>query len=245
LPDYDMRVWEEPIAGEVYVIGGDPAEGLSHGDDSVFQVINCNSGDQACEVQGKLDGVTFGEVGYMLGNWYNEAMIAIENNKDLTSLNLLGPAQLGYPNLYYEAKEAGRAWRDQTSKLGWNTNLRTRPMMVTRGRDMLSDGSVKIFSSKLASQWETFALENSKYQAIAGAHDDLVMAYLIALEMMAIQLVRREVMTNGLNPFLDGKEQLDDYDTLWKDERSLVQRHIDLTRAKIASVTSAEGDGLV
>ena len=36
---YDLRIWSKPVPAETYVIGGDPAEGLDHGDDSVLEVI--------------------------------------------------------------------------------------------------------------------------------------------------------------------------------------------------------------
>ena len=35
----EQRVWEEPIPNEVYVIGGDVAEGVERGDDSVLEGI--------------------------------------------------------------------------------------------------------------------------------------------------------------------------------------------------------------
>ena len=44
---YDLRIWEKPIPSETYVIGGDPAEGLEHGDDSVLEVIVGSTGEQA------------------------------------------------------------------------------------------------------------------------------------------------------------------------------------------------------
>ena len=43
---YDLRIWSKPVPAETYVIGGDPAEGLDHGDASVLEVIVGSTGEQ-------------------------------------------------------------------------------------------------------------------------------------------------------------------------------------------------------
>ena len=79
---HDLRVWEKPIANQTYVLGCDPAHGLERGDDSVIQVIRMETGVQVCEVQGKIDPIALGEKCYEIGTWYNNALVAIENNQD-------------------------------------------------------------------------------------------------------------------------------------------------------------------
>jgi hypothetical protein len=198
-----VRIFRERVKDHVYAIGIDPALGFADSDDSVIEVWNCTTGEQAAEVQGKLDGNVMAEEAWLLGLYYNEALIGCEVNKDLTCVNRLNTS--GYPHIYFRREETGRAFRKQTDKLGWDTNLRTRPMLVTQGRNMIRDGSVIMLSQKLVNQWKHFVLENGKFQALAGAYDDLVMASLICWEMMKIQLSTADSRTKTVSPLVDGE----------------------------------------
>lgn len=225
---YQIRLWRRPQPGLIYGIGGDVAEGLPDGDDSVYEVLRADTKEQCCEVWGKIPPVEFGELGLILGLWYNKALIGIENNKDLTPLHVLN--EMGYENIYKERRESKLAWKQFTAKMGWNTNTLTRRPLVNRGRRALTDGAQVIYSHELWQQWHTFVLLHGKYQAMPGAHDDGVMAYLIASEMCDVALQR--------DP--EGGEQTEERDTFaaWSNApltdfgqhmRQRVQRNIDKT----------------
>ena len=94
-----IRIWQDRVPDHEYALGVDPALGYADSDDSVIEVVNCNTGEQVAEVQGKLDGNDLAEEGYLLGSYYNEGLIGVEVNKDLTCVNRLWTA--GYPNLYF------------------------------------------------------------------------------------------------------------------------------------------------
>ena len=201
----EQRVWEEPIPNEVYVIGGDVAEGVERGDDSVLEGIKMSTGEQVFEVQGKIDPLTFGEVSYQYGMWYNKALLGIENNKDGGANGMLH--KLGYPNVYFQKNNTGEAYDKQTAKLGFNTNLKTRHEIISNGRKFMEDGSVTVRSQHLISQFEIFALNSAgtKFEALTGGHDDLVMAWLIACEMCRSQLLIDDSKNNVLLPYIDGE----------------------------------------
>ena len=227
---YDMRIWQEPQAGRVYAIGGDVAEGLAHGDDSVYEVIDVESGHQVCEIQGKIDPITFGELGYMLGTWYNDALIGIENNKDGGANRVL--QRLGYPHIYLQQSNSGEPWDKATPKLGFNMNLKTRFILIAQARRWMEDGAVLPHSAQLMTQFETFVFGNTKFEAGAGAHDDLVMAWVIAIEMVKFQAEWADSLLNQINPYWEGQELSE-----WGEEdldkgAGLVDRHIDQARAK-------------
>lgn len=200
---YNLTVFEEPIPGATYAIGGDPAEGLERGDDSVLEGINCDSGEHAFELYGKIEPVAFGEHAFKLGTWYNNALIGVENNIDNTANRVLHT--LGYSNIYREQREVGRAYRSPTDKLGWNTNLRTRPQLIAMGRKWMSDGSAICRSTKLTNQFKNFALHGKKFQGLPGSHDDFVMAWLIAIEMVNFQLEMMQAHENKLVPLAHGQ----------------------------------------
>jgi hypothetical protein len=197
-----VSIFRDRVREHDYAIGIDPALGYADSDDSVIEVWDCTNGEQVAECQGKLDGNALSEEAWLLGLHYNEALIGCEVNKDLTCVNRLHTS--GYPNLYFRREETGRTFRKQTDKLGWDTNIRTRPMLVTQGRAMIRDGSVTMLSQKLINQWKHFVLENGKFQGLSGAHDDLVMAGLICWEMMKIVLYTIDSRSKVLHPMVNG-----------------------------------------
>ena len=201
----EQRVWEQHIPNEVYVIGGDVAEGVERGDDSVLEGIKMSTGEQVFEVQGKIDPLTFGEISYQYGTWYNNALLGIENNKDGGANGMLH--KLGYSNVYFQKNNTGEAFDKQTAKLGFNTNLKTRHEIIANGRKFMEDGSVTVRSQHLLSQFEIFALNSAgtKFEALSGGHDDLVMAWLIACEMFRTQLLIEESKDAVLLPYIDGE----------------------------------------
>ena len=222
---HTIRILEKPTETGVYAIGGDPAEGLERGDDSVLEVVNCKTGVQAAEVQGKIEPVMYGELAFMLGTYYNNALVGIESNKDLTPVKVL--FGLKYPNTYMEMAEKGRAYRSATDRLGWQTNLRTRPQLIAQGRTFMADGSVTCKSRTLVSQFKSFALHMGKFQGLPGSHDDLVMAWLIAIEMMKLTLMREDMKTRTLYPLVDGNPvevTMEDVDEETSYEDKLVAR---------------------
>ncbi len=200
-----QRVWEKPLKNELYVMGGDVAEGVERGDDSVLECIRVSTGEQVLEVQGKVDPLTFGEIAYQFGSWYNNALLGIENNKDGGANATLH--RLGYPNIYFQRNNTGEAFDKQTAKLGFNTNLKTRHEIIANGRKYMQDGSVTVRSQELLNQFEIFALNPSgtKFEALSGGHDDLVMAWLIACEMFRTQLLIESAKDNVLLPYIDGE----------------------------------------
>ncbi|MEW6750808.1 MAG: hypothetical protein AB1505_07500 [Candidatus Latescibacterota bacterium] len=200
---YELRVWERPSPGGPYAIGGDPAEGLPEGDDSVLEVLDCRQGLQVAELQGKLDPFTLGELAWMLGTLYNHALVALESTKDGGANPKL--FELGYRRIYYEMADRGKAWDEATARLGLYMNLRSRHRLTAQARKWMAGGSVRPRSVQLLDQCNTFVLRDTKYQAIPGGHDDLVMAWVIAIEMMRVQLLADGVGAQGLAPLVNGQ----------------------------------------
>ena len=198
---YELRLWANPEPGHVYAIGGDPAEGLEHGDDSVIEVFDAHYGAQCAELQGKVEPFAFAELAFMLGTWYNNGLIAIEANKDGGSNRQL--FELGYRNIYFEQVDTGRPWDTPTPRLGLNVNLRSRHRLIAQARRWLEDDAVFIYSRWLLEQMETFVLRDAKYQAIPGGHDDLVMAFVLTVDMLRICSAQAEAVNYA--PLIGGE----------------------------------------
>jgi len=200
----EVRIWRRPQRGERYVWGGDVAEGLEHGDYSVIEILSLDHGDQVAEYQGKREGMELGELAYLMGQWYNWAYGAFENNADQTPNNKL--LELKYPKLHFQ-QDHSKGYPVDTDKAGWNTNLHTRYRMVRQARSLLRDGSIVIRSQHLLDEMEIFARNSrGKYAALPGGHDDLVMAFLIATQMYYLVVQLEEYDSHGIAPMVKGQE---------------------------------------
>ena len=98
-----------------------------------------------------------------------------------------------YKNLFYmEIFE--QATQTRKKKLGWHTNMKTKPLMVAEGDRIIREGLSTIHSLELVSELMTFIrLPDGKTEAQSGCFDDLVIAFLIAMQM--IKYVPRKTTT--------------------------------------------------
>lgn len=186
---YDFRrdggpldVWAEPIRGRVYCVGADVAEGLVHGDYSVAQVIDAESGKIVAKWRGHIDPDLFGsDVLYDLGDWYNHALIGVENNNHgLTTLKAL--QRSGYRNIYRQRRLAQRS-PQATEILGWRTTAASKPLAIDELGKALRDGDLVLFDYETVAELRTFVREdNGKMHG--SPHDDMVMALAIANQML-------------------------------------------------------------
>lgn len=76
-----LRIIEEPVEGEVYVIGADPAEGVQGGDDSALCVKHRDTGRSVAHVAGLFEPkAVFPDVIRQLSVYYNDAAVLCERN---------------------------------------------------------------------------------------------------------------------------------------------------------------------
>ena len=182
-----LLIFLPPITGgdgqtaKDYIIGVDPAGGGSDGDYACAQVIDRASGMQCAELQGHFTPEELAAHVAAIGREYNFALIAVERNNHgfgvLSDLTL----NIGYPNVY-----------EQNGKPGWLTTAASRPRTVANFAAVLSSAPFLFHSTRLLEECRTFVRHpDGKAAAAPGAHDDLVMAMAIALD------VRAEVTTSA------------------------------------------------
>ena len=177
-----LIVWQRPEPGREYVIGVDVAEGLPGGDASCAVVLDRESGEQAAELHGRWPVHAFTRKLDELGRLYNDALVGVErNNHGHTVLALLS-SQYAYPTLYshrdYDAKGASR------SRPGWETNAKTKPLMIDGLAQALAEGLIGIKSAELIRECLTYVYdERGATGAQAGCRDDRVIATAIAWQL--------------------------------------------------------------
>ncbi len=180
-----LEVFEEPNSSDNYVIGGDTAEGLAHGDAQCLYVLSHKSKKCVAVYHSNVPPDEFAEEAYLVGQYYNYALLGIEVNKDGLWVND-ALDKLGYRNLY-----SRKIFDDITQKVtkyfGWKTTSATRPFALAALRAVflaLNDG----FPKRLLGEMLTFVRnEKGKPEAMAGKHDDVIMSASIAYSILQEQ----------------------------------------------------------
>lgn len=193
------RMWEKPDPGDDQAvdINGDPAPRLpgqyiafedpASGEEnegelaaSAIVVINHRTLKQCAELETKnLDPDEVAEQLYLAGLYWNKAWVAIERTG---GYGLSGIRRVvrdyRYPRFFRMQVEDNNTGSD-LDRAGWDTNPRTKPMMIDRGHELLRTNTDGIRSRRLASQLSTYIRdEKGKTKPDAGKLADILMAWL-------------------------------------------------------------------
>jgi hypothetical protein len=178
-----LKIFEEPIKGQEYVIGGDVAEGLKTGDYSVAEVVNITTMKTVARWRGHCDPDRFGEILGALGAYYNYALIGVEvNNHGLTTIQKL--RDTFYTNLYKRDRGYDEDFEEPTSNLGWKTDVRTKRLAIDTLIKIIRDGINE--DKDIVFIQEAFAFvrdDRGRMNAESGEHDDTIMAKAIAFQL--------------------------------------------------------------
>lgn len=177
-----VAIWKEPEPGMNYSIGADVAEGLATGDFSCAYVGN-DEFDVVARWYGHIDADLYGEELVKLAKYYNEAYLGVENNNHgLTTIKAVTKKE--YWNVYV-MKNFDKFADSSTQKLGWNTNQRSKPLMIDKLAEFVRERYLGIEDDLLISEMFTYIIEdNGKTNAQSGCHDDTVMACGIMLQLL-------------------------------------------------------------
>lgn len=180
-----FEMFTPPEPNVKYVIGGDTAEGLAHGDAQVLYVINHKTEECAGLYRSQVPPDELATDAYKLGKFYNWALLGIEVNKDGLWVND-ALEKMGYLNLYYR-----KAFDDITQKVtkyfGWKTTSATRPFALASLKAVFLRKD-KGFPAPLLGEMFTFVRNaKGKAEAMLGKHDDIVMAASIGYSVLQEQ----------------------------------------------------------
>lgn len=185
-PNGYVEIWQAPEPGHQYVIGADTSMGFSDKDHSrsAAEIIDMETLEQVGEYDCPSAPHVMARHLAILGRRYNEALIAPE----ITSSGGGGGRELLVylmkQHQYYHLhrwRHPDRVKTDPGTLYGWETNARTRPRMIARIREVISERACTIHSDVLLSQLGSFGEnDDGRMEALAG-HDDLLFAWGIAL----------------------------------------------------------------
>ena len=178
----NLRVWEPPVQGGVYVIGADVAEGLEHGDFTSVHVVDARNKRLVAHWHGHIDPDLLGlDLLSIMGRWYNNCLVAVEsNNHGLTTLKAL--QRSGYKNIYTERPQ-GKRTPQITDKLGFRTTKTSKPLVIDGLGALLREGALGLPCSETVQELKTFVREGDG-KMHGSPYDDRTMSLAITVHML-------------------------------------------------------------
>lgn len=200
-PKGGLTVYQLPKQGHKYVIAGDVAEGKLietqeeeedadldeytrlKGDWSVLVVMDAKTRMIVAKYRGHPDPDILGDIAADLGYFYNTALIAIESNPGgygIVANKRIYKKKYPKSQIYFSVI-VDRARNKKTKKIGWWTNTKTRPLIISAGKVYIREMTGEINDQDIISECLTFVVkESGKEEAESGCYDDCCMAFCIA-----------------------------------------------------------------
>ena len=168
----EICIYRERELGHPYVLGGDTA---GEGSDwFTAHVIDNSTGEQVASLRRRFSEPEYVRQVYALGKYYNDALVALETN--FSTYPVMKLAELGYPNQYRREREDTYTHRLRAS-FGFRTDRQTRPRAIANLVEVFSLHPEWFSDRELLGEMLTFCYnEDYRPEALAGKHDDLVMA---------------------------------------------------------------------
>lgn len=181
----NLEIFEMPEPGMRYVVGGDTAEGLAHGDKQVLYVLKHKTEECVAVYRSNIPPDEFATVAFQVGKFFNWALLGVESNKDGLWVND-ALDKMGYVNLYYR-KAFDDITKNVTKFFGWKTTSANRNFMLAALKAVFLRKNTG-FPGIILSEMVTF-LRNArgKPEALAGKHDDVIMAASVAYSILQEQ----------------------------------------------------------
>lgn len=170
-------------ANHSYALGADVAEGVGQ-DSSTAVVLDFKTGDVVATYKSnQIAPDIFAHELKNGANRYGSCLIAVErNNHGFATLTTLKAI---YDDIYAEHRPVGYT-DEETKKLGWHTNARTKPMMMFEVAEAIHESLIKLHDKSLISEARTYDkgdLGVIRFDEDQTKHWDLLIALAIAWQM--------------------------------------------------------------
>lgn len=187
-------IFEEPEPRAWYYVGADCARGIepetgrATGDFAAYVVLNGSTGNIAARFSDWINPVVMAADLDAAGRYYNNAMMNIE----LTgNLGLWCQVELRdkfmYPNFYiWKGRDDRKTGTGAKTGLGFETNSRTRDLLLSTFRAKLHDGmknvpgGLALRDEEIISQMDLMTMANMRWEMEHG-HDDVFIAVCLAV----------------------------------------------------------------
>ena len=158
------------------------------------------TGVQVAQWRGRVDHDLVARQAYLIGLYLNEAWLSIERTGGYGNVMLdLLQRRYYYRRLYTEKVIDDKKQRE-ISRLGWDTNRRTKPQMEGTAQALLREGTHGIRSPLLAAEFQTYVKDEknpAKHEPSPGSFSDLLLAWMQAQEIRRMKPARPAPSSDG------------------------------------------------
>ena len=179
---HGYRTYSEPQPWRVYAMGVDVASGSPSGDFSTFSVMDVTDKKApfVCSTfYQRMAPHEFSERVHQEAKKFDALCVVESNSYGLAVLEHLMGNDYAYVFKRTQYDKMGERF---VEKIGFNTNVSTRPIMVSRLHEYISKGWLDVVDDRMKFEMNTF-IYNDKGKPIAQSkrHDDMIFAYALAL----------------------------------------------------------------
>jgi hypothetical protein len=171
------KIFKRPEPGRRYASGADIAEGLETGDFSTQTILD-KKWEQVAAYCDHIHPDLFGGELIKSGKFYNESLLAPEvNNHGLTTLTHITNKHYKY---IYMRQVLDERSNEYTAKAGWQTNVKTKPMMLDEFLAAYRDKLLRVNDVETLREMLTLTYEPNGDVVLNGK--DRVVSFCIALQ---------------------------------------------------------------
>lgn len=186
-----LKIWRRPEANHAYAMGSDSGHGIGQ-DPSACFVVDVESAEMVASWHGQAEPRPFGRQLAALGELYHWAYLLPEiEGPGIATLDML--KECTYPTIGHRSAwdEAGKV---MSRKMGWSTNIRSRPMLFNEIREHLADPEGPGIPDRglIDEMLCMYRDEQEKECCPKGKHDDRVMSWGVTLH------ARKDVLESGV-----------------------------------------------
>ena len=185
----ELKVWELPERGGpvkvryfVVVDVGGRAESSDYSVIAVWrQRMSSRPAAIVAQWRGHIDHDRLGWKAMQLAIFYNEALLVVESNTLTNEAARAGESEYILERVY---RFYGLIYKRDGKQLGFHTNVKTKCEAITALIKALRDGSYVERDIDAVNEMRDYQVNNGRYEARAGKHDDILMTRAIGLLVM-------------------------------------------------------------
>ena len=203
-----MWIWKKPIEGHKYILGCDVSRGYGK-DSSTIVILDFDGLEQVAEFQAKIPPDVLAEVVFKYGNMYS-AYTIVDITGGMGVATVLKLMDMGYKHLHYDdpksrklsQKYARSKYKEGDKVPGFNVG-NTRLQMVSELEEHIREGKTIIRSQRMIEELRTFVYKNNRPDHMPGYHDDIIMAYAMAIFVVQTSFKKLEETKKHTKAMLD------------------------------------------
>lgn len=203
-----MWIWKKPEVGHKYIMGVDVSRGDGK-DSSTIVILDFENMEQVAEFKYKLPPDMLAEIVYKYGNMYN-AYTVVDITGGMGVATVLKLLEMEYKFLHYDdpksrklsEKYAKTVYKEGDKVPGFNVG-NTRLQMVSELEEHVRENKTIIRSQRMVSELRTFVYKNGRPDHMESYHDDIIMAYAMAIFIVQTSFKKLEQVEKQTKAMLE------------------------------------------